>query len=118
MSQATEAFIDRLIGAVPQLQPLREKHVEGNFGELLPHVLMGEITAEAVELYVRGDQGTVRRLLDFLETEAEAGHEGDVDELIAVSFVENLPYDGEPGHAITGELGPRLSEILRLQRQP
>ena len=31
MSQATEAFIYRLIGAVPQLQPLREKHVEDNF---------------------------------------------------------------------------------------
>ncbi len=89
MSQATEAFIDQLIGAVPQLQPLREKHVEENFGELVPDVLMGEITAEAVELYARGDQSTVRRLLEFLETEAEAGHEGDVDELIAVSFVEN-----------------------------
>jgi len=81
---------------------------------------MGEITADAVDRYLRGDRDTVRRLLDSLETEAEAeaGHEGDVDELIAVSFVENLPYDGEPGQAITGELGPRLSEMLRLQRQP
>ena len=44
---------------------------------------MGELAADAVDHDQGGDQGTVRRLLDFLkgEADAEARHEGDVDEL-------------------------------------
>jgi hypothetical protein len=39
-----------------------------------------------------------------------------VDEAIAVSFVENLPYPGEPGDALAGELGPKLAAELAAQR--
>ena len=48
--------------------------------------------------------------------EAEAGQDPEIDEMLAVSFVEVLPHPGEPGAAMAENLGPKLTEMLREQR--
>ena len=61
---------------------------------------------EAVDLNASGRTELVRPLIQFLE--AEFGVDEDVDNVIAVSFVEMLPGAGEPGVEIVGLLGPKL----------
>ena len=114
MSAATEAFINRLVLALPEFSGRRKEHLEENFGQMLPHVLIGEIAFDAAKRYERDGASAVQPLLDLLES--EFGDDPEVDELIAASFIENLPYPGEPGASITQLLGPKLAELLRQQR--
>ena len=67
-----------------------------DYGELLPHVLFGDITRYAAELAYRQDDETLDRLLhDLDEALAAAGRDDEVDNLVWVSFVENA--QGVPG---------------------
>jgi hypothetical protein len=53
-------------------------------------------------------------VLGFLE--AELGTDAAVDNLIAVGFLEMLPYEDEPGAEIVGMLGSGLrAELDRLR---
>jgi hypothetical protein len=114
MSAATEAFVDRLVLALPEFSARREEHLEDNFGKMLPHVLIGEIASDSVQRYEREGASAVEPLLDFLES--ALGEDPEVDELIGASFIEALPYPGQPGAGVTGLLGPKLTEMLRAQR--
>jgi hypothetical protein len=119
MTSSTHALVDRLTGTFPQLLRLREEHLEA-FGELLPHVLFGELTAWLVDEYAAapqaGPEAAWRRILADLERAYEAG-DVDTRELLYVSFLENLPYPQEPGAGITGHLGPHLAADLAEQRR-
>jgi hypothetical protein len=73
--------------------------------------------AELERLYLAGaadPAAEVRAVLDHVE--AALGADDEVDELVRVSFVENLPYRGESGEEIIGLLGPRLTAALRESR--
>jgi hypothetical protein len=76
---------------------------------------MGDVVIEAVELVAAGKADEVRVLLDFLES--EFGVDDDVDNVIAVSFVEMLPGVGESGAGIEQVLGPKLRGELERQRE-
>jgi hypothetical protein len=56
-----------------------------------------------------------REVVELLEALERAYSEGDeeLEELIAVSFLENLPRVGEPGDAVRRQLGPLLQEQLK-----
>jgi hypothetical protein len=93
-----------------------EEHVADN-GEVLPHVLFWDFTRHIVESYISGKEpADWIPALDFLE-----GAFGVVDDysrgVISASFLESLPYAGEPGAGIAGHLGPTLrSRLAELRR--
>jgi hypothetical protein len=112
MTSSTRNFIDLLIDEFPQLGPLREEYLT-QFSEMLPHVFFGFLTEWLVNEYradpQRGPDAVWRRLLDRLEQGYRTG-DPDVQDLLAASFVENLPYPDEPGGDIVEHLGPSLKD--------
>lgn len=113
------AFVDRLVRAVPALGPLVDDNRAGNHNDVLPHMFLGDVTRREVDNHRSANpvaQLEVRTVIDALE--AEFGRDDGVDNAIAVSFVENLPYPGEPGADIVNLLGPKLATELRRQRRP
>ncbi|MEV0798809.1 hypothetical protein AB0I34_14005 [Kribbella sp. NPDC050281] len=111
---STVAFLHRLAEAVPALRGRVAGHFERLHGRPLPHVFMGEIVFEAVDLVASGRGQAVRPLIDFLES--EYGVDADVDNVIDASFVEMLPDPGERGAEIESLLGPKLRAELERQR--
>lgn len=114
MSEVTEAFVDRMVAIHPELEPLRRQHLDENFGDMLPHLWTSDLARYVVGRYQADGPVAVEPLLATLD--AEAGSSPEVDEMIAVSFVEFLPGPGEAGSEVTQHLGPRLTEMLRQQR--
>ena len=81
-----------LATAIPEFRPAIGEHVEV-YGELLPHVLFGDLTRFVLAARARQDQELVQRSLAFLEDAMREGDQG-VRDLVAVSFVENIgPWD-------------------------
>lgn len=118
---AVEAFVAGLVAAVPALRQLADDNRYGYHDVVLAHPFLGEVVQREVEL-LTGDASPeagpvpddpvaeVRSVLDHVE--ATLGSDPAVDELVRVSFVENLPYPGEPGEEIVTMLGPRLAAAL------
>jgi hypothetical protein len=50
-------FIDHLVAKFPALESLLSEHGADNFGEVLPHVFIGELTRDVVGTFIRR-QGT------------------------------------------------------------
>jgi hypothetical protein len=112
MSEKTIAVLDRLVERFDSLKPLLQEHLADNFGEVLPHVLLGELTRHLVNLAPETSRvEELQDVLGALETEFAAGDD-EVRELLAVSFLENLPRAPEPGHQLRMCLGPALSAEL------
>jgi hypothetical protein len=67
--------------------------VEANVGEVLPHVLFGDLTHFVLASRRDRHQDIVDRALSFLESGLVDGDD-QVKELVAVSFVESVgPWD-------------------------
>ena len=141
---AVAAFLDRLLQAVPALQPLASVERYGYHDEVLARPFLSDVAERELALLTGGasleidddwtdeertavlrlftsadpDPGAeVRAVLGVLE--AELGSDADVDDLIAVAFVEMLPHDDEPGAEILGMLGVGLrAEVEARDRQP
>jgi hypothetical protein len=114
MSAGSVAFVNRIGGLSPTLTTLLEDHMRDNFGEILPHLFMGDVARHVIALVrapVSDDSLAVRRELKTVLETIEHGYATgtpDVQELIAASFLENLPTQGEPGSEIRGMVGPKL----------
>lgn len=113
MNSATEDFVEALANRFPALLIILEEHLEDQYGETLPHVYLGEVTRWLVErLRTAGaSDRDLLEILTFLER-AFGGSEDEVQDLIAVSFLENLPRPGEPGSGIRSLVGPLMREEL------
>lgn len=111
---STAAFVHRLAAAVPGVRDELAEHLRDRHGELLPHPFLSQIAVRAADLYDAGSNEPVQMLLEFLES--EFGRDAEVDELIAVSFVEMMPYPDERGAGLTTRLGPKLAAELSQQR--
>ncbi|WP_144660101.1 hypothetical protein [Paenarthrobacter nicotinovorans] len=102
-------FMLTLIAEHPHLRPGYEEHLEDNDGELLPHLLMADICR-----WVLAEQDSnplrVLQLLSWLEVHfAGVGDVmDDVDNVIAVSFIEHLPLPSEPGAGVVLLLGRKM----------
>jgi len=95
-------LVGDLVAAQAALREIHREHL-AYYGELLPHVFMAEVTRW---LLVHGPDA---RVLDALERNLASGDE-EVENVIAVSFVEIL----EPEHeAVRAALGPKLRECLQ-----
>jgi hypothetical protein len=97
----TGDLLDELAHFEPALARLRDEHMAFN-GELLPHVLFGDVTRWVVA------HAPATHVLGVLERHLATG-DANVANLIGVSFLENLePEDTTVRHA----LGPRLRAEL------
>jgi hypothetical protein len=108
MSEHTISFVRSIVARFPGLTTLLDEHIENNFGEVLPHVFFGDVTRYVLSLVATNDDSLsprreLRDVLDYLE-EAYTGGDEELQELIAVSFLENLPRPGETGAGIRGML--------------
>lgn len=109
----TMSFVEHLANAEPAIRSDLQDHIEF-YDELFPHLFFGEITAKVVEWVESGEPAALARARTVIDTlEAAYGSNYEVDELIAASFVENLPYD-ESARPVTDLFGPRLrAEYVR-----
>lgn len=120
MSQTTEDFVRALVERFPRLAPLLEEHLADNFGELLPHIFLGDVVRWVLTLMATARaegsltaQRELRQFLSHLE-DTYASENEELQELLSVSFLENLPRPGEEGAEIRTQLGPTLTQQLRV----
>ena len=108
-------FVHQLLTVAPGFEPVYREHLADN-DELLPHVLMGDFTTWFVKQYRARRRlrngAELRRMITFLEEAFSAG-DPDTENVIAVSFLENLDRAGTSYEGIKRLLGPRLREQLR-----
>jgi hypothetical protein len=94
-----KGYCEQLVRRFPDLETVLAEHVANN-DDILPHVFMGEVTR-----YVLSDPPSRKNLVSYLENSLLEGA-ADIQELIAVSFVENLQGRTELERAlkdVTGE---------------
>jgi hypothetical protein len=113
---STHGFVHRLVAGEPALVEDLNEHLD-TYEELLPHLFMGELIDRLVD-WLRSSQDAdlarVRTILRVLDD--EYGKDFEIDELIAASFVEDLPDADDPGSGILELLGPKLKKELNRQR--
>lgn len=118
MNGTNVAFVKDLAGRFSGLAELLKEHARDNSGEILPHVFFGDLTRYVLSLHTAaagaGESGSRRELREILNLLEGAFSAGDpsLQELIAVSFLENLPDPGEDGSQIRSLLGKALSAEL------
>jgi hypothetical protein len=106
------AFVGGLVYQFPVLAPILQEHLD-DYDGLLPHVLLGEVTRWIVaEFAGSGPSVGLRNILEFIESSFRSGS-NDGRELIAVSFLENLPRREESSSEILNLLGPQLTAQLQ-----
>ena len=119
MSEPTISFVKASAARFPELKTLLEEHTKDNDGEILPYVFLGDVTRYVLSLLFAGSSGDLearrelRRILDYLEDAYSNGGE-EIQDLIALSFLENLPRQGERGAQIRDMVGPNLKKQLEL----
>jgi hypothetical protein len=112
MKEATIFFVEGIANRFPSVRELLREHVEDN-DEIIPHVFFGDLTRHLTALYklqTKGDSNAaseLRGILDDLENGYVLG-DSDIQELIVVSFLENLPAPGEEGAELREMVGPNL----------
>jgi hypothetical protein len=112
-----EALVHAFVGRFPELTGLLEAHLEDNFGELLPHLFMGDVTRAVVATWAGSPDAppglALQQLFSYLEERYRTGTENET-ELLEVSFVENLPRPDESNYDIRQMLGPGHGGAVRL----
>ncbi len=114
VAESSVQFLYRMADAVPVLREQLQEHFR-EYRRPMAHAFMGQITSDMFERYASGRSVDVLPLLVFLED--EYGVDEEVDNVIAVSFLEMLPDLGERGAAIRDELGPKLRAEVEQQAQ-
>jgi hypothetical protein len=104
-------LIQALLENVPALRPLYEQHIQ-DYDELLSHVFFGDVSrlVEACfDPHILLDEDVAIAILAVLEAALEDPSD-DVDDLIGVSFIENVSADSTP--RLRAAMGPRLHRML------
>ena len=105
-------LVGRLVDRCPILLPILQEHLD-DYDNLLSHVFFGDVVRWLVERYeTDSSDANIRCVFDVVES-AFAGGRVDDRELIAASFLENLPRARDPaGGGLRDLVGPKLSEHL------
>ncbi|MBU1168436.1 MAG: hypothetical protein KKD44_02625 [Proteobacteria bacterium] len=122
MSNSINAFVLRLIKIVANLNCLYDEHIE-DYDELIPHVFFGDLTRYVVDLYksILDCSSDTKRwdeldtILVYLEN-GISGNDEKVQELIAVSFLENLDLTDSNARTLVERFGPYLKKELKMIR--
>lgn len=109
--QSPKALVDRVVAVAPALLPVLGEHLADN-RELLPHVFFGDVTRFVVSGFSDHSErrADAEKVLALLE-EAIGSPDEDVQNLVSVSFCENLLGE-KPLEAIRAAMGPRLRAEL------
>ena len=94
MTSTTE-FCKSLVRTCPELEGLLAEHIS-DYDELLPNVFLGDVTR-----HVLTDGAGRCQIVEYLNKSSSSG-DSDVENLIAVSFVENLEDREELERAVKG----------------
>jgi hypothetical protein len=109
-----ETVVSTLVEHVPELRALRDDHYR-QYGEILPHVFFGDLTRFVQTGFAcpssSSGRQVVMRILDLLERTISSV-DNRLQELVSVSFLENLDQDSSAFAQIRASLGPRLKEEL------
>lgn len=109
------AFCDSLAERFPDLRPLLAKHREDHDGTL-PHVFMGDVSRWFIDEYRTGHRETIEAMAAWLDDRYPSAGAA-VQNVIDVSFLENLPWSPDPdADGIESLLGPRLRRTLAEMR--
>ena len=116
-TSAMLSFMQELLDEVPELNGVYQEHIEF-MDEILSHPLMGDVTRFVIdqhrnEIGSKAESPVLNRCLAVLERGMNA-KEDVVQELVAVSFVENLAQSDELYYSLREKLGPALREQLKL----
>lgn len=106
------------------LKNLYYKHIE-YYDELIPHVFLGDLTRYIVDLYKsifqdlpdkrKNKWNEIYKILSYLENGLSLGNK-EIQELIAVSFIENLDLTDSSIKKLEDKFGPYLKKELQLIR--
>lgn len=111
------SVVPALIAAAPELQPVLDEHLEDMSGELLPHLLFGDLTRYVTAAHGQGSGERVNRILQFLEDAIQNGDQY-VKDLVAVSFIENIGVWEPEMASLVAALPPALRQEARAQGGP
>jgi hypothetical protein len=105
------------VSEVPDFRGEYDEHIDSH-GELLDHVLMGDVTRFIIRTYresLSSASDLSSELLKAMLSMLEAGIESDspyLQELIGVSFLENLHQAEDDFDGLAALLGPELRRRL------
>ena len=122
MTEPLQSAVDELVRSNPILQATLDEHI-ASWEEVLPYLLMGDVARLLAERYdVAGTDpirlAEIEAVLDTLDTQLGSA-DRDVQDLVAVGFLEQLPYPHERGAGIRSILPRQLKEeILRVTGFP
>ncbi|WP_237225587.1 hypothetical protein [Rubinisphaera sp. JC750] len=110
MKNQTQHFCEELAARFDVLAPLMQEHIS-DFDEVLPHVFMADVAR-----FVLSERLHRQEIVRVLEHNfREAAH--DIQDLIAVSFVENLESREHIDRALDGVQAEALREEWDRQRK-
>jgi hypothetical protein len=108
MTLSYESIADELRARVPGFERVYDEHVR-DYDEVLPHVLLGDLVRFLdAEVRIRGPASHAARATVSLMEEALASDDPRLQELVVVSFLENLDPADETFPTVRGLFGPRL----------
>ncbi|KAB2717749.1 DUF7674 family protein [Brucella intermedia] len=98
-------FVSNLANKFEMLRGILDEHLQDNFGEILPHILMADYCR--IVLSSENDVLWVERFLSEIEDHFSDVVDDEVSNVIAVSFIEHLPPP-DKHHQIVEKLGKKL----------
>lgn len=109
---ATTSFVHELLRTVLELESAYDEHVAGN-DVLLPHVFLGAVTRFVIAKANEGKSS--RALVELLEKMESALNSGDknLEELVVVSFIENLCGEEAAIEFLEPIMGPKLKNEVK-----
>jgi hypothetical protein len=112
-----DTFVPTLLAELPGFKEIYDAHLR-DYDTILPHVLVGDLTRYVIRAYRQMStdaSGQARRVVDralALLEQAMQSTDAQLQELVSVSFLENLPQADEDYDAIKALLGPHLEKEL------
>ena len=107
------SFCRRLVESTPALSPILAEHLSDNFGEILPHHFVADVSRWHLARIRQGDLVDAGELATYVDREYVSGSPY-VQDLLAASFIESLPWEHEEESlAIRSTLGPALQARQR-----
>jgi len=113
-----ENFFPTLLQRVSSFAPIYDEHIKDN-DELLSHVLMGDLARFSIELYragyKKGEKAGREKLGEILKIldEGIQSPDSNLQELISVSFLENLGQADEDYDSMRALLTPALLNEMK-----
>ncbi len=111
MSLSSNKFVVDLAENISNLQDAFFEHLKDNNGEVLPHLVMADYARKLISS--NKDEEWINMFLSQLEDNFSIDEDDEVSNLIAVSFIENLPPPSANSYIIN-ELGNSLQNYYKI----